>query len=483
MHGDFARMSFNAANAFTRVFPQQGRMLLESELNEQTAIHLHFQRQLIVDTIGKCWRAGDGFSLSSGATPKDFEISPGRLYVDGICCELGAATSFRKQPFAPLPDQLGADLPDKFVVYAECWERHRSAAQLPALREVALHGRDTASRAQIAWQIRLLTRDMVAELKDQFATLRQVRINNQSPFAYREGTLDDFTNALNASIADLLGEFDAAAPDADVCKKIRAFMDDAAEIGCLMRARARYDSRNLDPCALPADAQFRSRENQLYRVEIHHGGPAGTATFKWSRENGSIEFAIHDVNVSNKTITASIETLGRDRRTGLCEGDWVEVTSDAFELGQTVPPLAQVTLIDRAKRVVTMTLDPDASLDVDLSACTLLRRWDQTIENAPTLTPEGTLPVQESSEGRWTHLERGVQVQFVPGGFYRTGDYWLVPARVETNDVIWPQDGDRPAPLAPQGIERHRGSLGYAVNGNPIAFTNCACAIKPQCEA
>jgi len=482
MHGDFAQVSFNAANAFTRVFQQQGRMLLEAELNEQTAIHLHYQRQLIVDVIGRCWRAGDSFALKPATSGKDFNIDAGRLYLDGICCELAANTSFRVQPFSPLPDNVGADLPDKFVVYAECWERHRSAAQLPQLREVALNGRDTASRAQIAWQIRLLTRDIVAETEDRFGTLREIRKSHESPFIYREGSLDDFTTAFNDSATKLLQEFDAAAPSAEVCKNIRAYMDAQSQIGCLMRARARYESRNLDPCALPADAQFRSRENQLYRVEIHRSGIAGddNATFKWSRENGSVEFSIRDVKVGEKTITTSIETLGRDRRTGLCEGDWVELTSDDFELAEVAAPLVQITGIDRAKRVVTM--HAPAALTVDFSKCTLLRRWDQTIENAPTLTEDGTLPIQESSEGRWTHIERGVQVQFVPGGLYRHGDYWLIPARVATNDVIWPQDGDKPAALLPQGIERHSGALSFAVNGNPIAFTNCACSIKPQCD-
>jgi hypothetical protein len=134
-------------------------------------------------------------------------------------------------------------------------------------------------------------------------------------------------------------------------------------------------------------------------------------------------------------------------------------------------------MIDRSKRIVTMKVEPGT----DFTRCTLLRRWDQTIETAPNLTEDGTIPVQESSEGRWTQLERGVQIQFAPGGLYYTGDYWLIPARVETNDVIWPQADDKPAAIPPHGVERHRGVLAFA-SGSPVAFKKCACTIKPLCD-
>jgi Family of unknown function (DUF6519) len=56
----------------------------------------------------------------------------------------------------------------------------------------------------------------------------------------------------------------------------------------------------------------------------------------------------------------------------------------------------------------------------------------------------------------WIDLEDGVQIQFSAGGEYRTGDYWLIPARVATGNVEWPQDDDlNPQPLPPHGIEHH----------------------------
>lgn len=483
MHGDFARVSFNPANRFTRVLAQQGRMLLEADLNEQTALHIHYLRSLIIDTIGRCWRAGDGFTLSKEPSDGDFAISAGRLYVDGIMCELAIATTYSKQPFWPVP---GADpntsdhLPDSFMIYAEVHERHLSAVQMPALREIALAGRDTATRAQVAWQIRLIAKDDVIKLQKQFKSLAKMRKVHPEPYVYKEGDIDAFLLQFTNSADDLVNQLDAAPGSSPACDSASGFMACWDQIGPLMRARARTDSLEVDPCAMPADAQFRSRENQLYRVEIHRGGSAEDATFKWSRENGSIEFAILSVKTADGTITAVIDTLGHDRRTGLCEGDWVELTSDAFEFAEATPPLGQITAIDRARRTLTIR---SSVADVAFDSCTLLRRWDQSLGTAPNLREDGTLPVQESREGRWTPLERGVQVQFAQGGYYRTGDYWLIPARVETNDVIWPRDPvDAPAAVPPHGIARHRGVLGFgAKSGRVVTFTDCCCTISPQC--
>jgi Family of unknown function (DUF6519) len=68
-----------------------------------------------------------------------------------------------------------------------------------------------------------------------------------------------------------------------------------------------------------------------------------------------------------------------------------------------------------------------------------------------------------------------VQVQFVPGGLYRTGDYWLIPARVESGDVIWPRGANGPQALPPDGVERHRGVLGFGMKKDAVwTFFNCA---------
>jgi hypothetical protein len=480
MYGDFGLVSFRAANGFSRVLAQQGRMLLESELNEQTAIHHHYLRSLIVDLVGRCWRAGDdGFALQvPGKDSDDFNLTAGHLYVDGILCEAVAGVTYGTQPFWPVPGATpgGApQVPTAFLAYAECWERLVSAAQRPDLREIALAGRDTASRAQVVWQIRLLSVEALTAEQTLVHSVLDIRAKHPDQAnLFPISDLNVFRKSFDNTVAVMVSSIKDGK---NSCGDARTYLDALGSVGPLLRARAKYDTRNVDPCAISPDSEFRSRENQLYRVEIHTPGAAGTATFKWSRENGSVVFRVPSVTASKGgVLSVQVETLGRDRRSGLCEGDWVELTSDAFEFGAVAAPLGQVTKIDRPRRVVTLSVSGAAN--IDYTECTLLRRWDQ--DRHQNIQADGTIPVVESAG--WLALERGVQVQFVPGGLYRTGDYWLIPARVESGDVIWPQGANGPQALPPDGVERHRGVLGFGMKKDTgWTFFNCACVVKPQC--
>jgi hypothetical protein len=78
------------------------------------------------------------------------------------------------------------------------------------------------------------------------------------------------------------------------------------------------------------------------------------------------------------------------------------------------------------------------------------------------LADDNALPIQEAP-AVWINLEDGVQIQFSAGGEHRTGDYWLIPARVATGTIEWPQANDlNPQPLPPHGIEHHYALLGFA---------------------
>jgi len=482
MNGDFARVTFDPRAGFSRVLLQQGRILLEADFNEQSAIHHHFLRTLVVDLIGRRWRAGDGFTLA--ADPQgtaNFTITKGHFYVDGILCENATDCTYESQPWAWVPEAEQDPSPLGGIAFLECWERHVSALQRPGLRDVALGGIDTASRAQIVWQVRTAPQAWVDARLQQVAGGLNVRLGNAAEAdraaikaaaervrkAQEDFTqaLSDFPNADNEGRCgpanDMLDALDAAPP--------------------LLRARAMHDAADDDPCAIAAESAFRSRENQLYRIEVHDAGLAdGQATIKWSRENASVVFAIRSaprVDTKTNTVVVGLASLGHDQRTGLCEGQWVELTGDAFEFTPVAPPLGQVTQVDRARQTVTIQFQHPFT--ADLAHCTLLKRWDQHDD----VNDAGVLVVSESNGAKWIALERGVQVQFVPGGVYRTGDYWLVPARVASRDVGWPQAGDGPAAIPPHGVARHRATLAY-FKKTPAAgwsFGICGCTQQPLC--
>ncbi|RFP10995.1 hypothetical protein D0T25_27155 [Duganella sp. BJB488] len=480
MNGDFARVTFDSAARFSRVLLQQGRVLLEADFNEQSAIHHHFLRSLIIDLIGRHWRAGDSFTLA--ADPQgtaDFSISAGHFYLDGILCENDSACSYATQPWPYFPDAEHEPPTAGGLAYLECWERHVSALQYPGLREVALGGIDTASRAQIVWQVRIASQPWVdAHLALVLGAL-QLRLAIAKPEDRPPIQLViDHVTATQTAFTNALANFPGAAGDCATAGDLLDALDAARP---LMRARAVHDATEDDPCSLSADAAFRSRENQLYRIEVHDSGLAdGHATIKWSRENASVVFAIRGapkLDAESNSISVGLESLGHDHRTGLCEGQWVELTGDAFEFTPVAPPLGQVSKIDRTRQTIVIQLQQKTT--VDFAHCTLLKRWDQH----DGVSAAGVLQVEEHNSAVWLPLERGVEVQFRVGGYYRTGDYWLVPARVASRDVGWPQAADGPAAIPPHGVQRHRAALAYfkrdAADG--WQFGRCGCSMLPLC--
>lgn len=352
------------------------------------------------------------------------------------------------------------------LVYLEAWERQVSPAQHPWLREPALGGADSAIRSQIVWQVRAATSTRARQRLHAVHDALALRGEDTDP---ADTAGEDLKNAL------------AAAPPvaADMAKAGTAFLD------ALWLARPRlaalgHSETHEDPCAIAPSAHYRGRENQLYCVRVHRGGLAGGAlgaSFKWSRENGSpvLRIAPKGVVQNADSLVVTVESLGHDRRTGLQVDDWVEIDGDPFEFAETAPPLGKVRRIDVARRQVTLDLPPGGE-HPSYAGCTVLRRWDQPADSDP-----GGVPIVETAEDdQWTPLERGVRIRFLPGGVYRSGDYWLIPARVATGDIEWPAGNDgRPRALGPHGPQRLAAPLGFGHPSGGWTFERCGNVLAP----
>jgi hypothetical protein len=196
------------------------------------------------------------------------------------------------------------------------------------------------------------------------------------------------------------------------------------------------------------------------------------------------------------TSTVTLENLGRDDRLSLAEGDWVEAQDDDSVLRNRAGNLLRVQAIDRTSMTVTLSGAPDANVGADPSKHPLLRRWDHK-EGDPTegglqLTGDGAALISEGSDGGWLSLEDGVQIQFQmgpPANTYRTGDYWLVPARTATADVEWPTEPAKdssgnlvtvPIALAPAGVEHHYAPLAVVTLSNGTITSPAECRKKFQ---
>jgi hypothetical protein len=423
MKGDFTRDTFDPCRHFSRVLMQQGRVQLDADWNEQTAILLHYLQALAADLIGPYGgpakadgTAGDGFAISA-AGKLDFAIGKGHYYVDGILCENDDdQAGYGSQADYPLGKDTELGNGD-YLVYLDVWERHLTYVEVEdtegrviSIREVALNGPDTATRAQVVWQVKV--KPGVATRPDRLTWSGLVHgVNGWQPM--NRGRLK--ARAINSESAD-----------------------------------------HENPCITPPVSRYRGAENQLYRVEIHKGGTAKEgATFKWSRENGSVIFPIRTINENRVTV----ETLGRDTRLGLQVNNWVEILDDDYTLQNRAEPLLQVERLDPDKNIVTLRDKPNPLVGQSPSRHPLIRRWDQheTEDSAPS--KDGVVIVEGDGDQNWIELEDNVQVHFQPGATYRTGDYWLIPARTATGDVEWPGPKDAPKAQMPHGITHHYAPL------------------------
>jgi Family of unknown function (DUF6519) len=85
----------------------------------------------------------------------------------------------------------------------------------------------------------------------------------------------------------------------------------------------------------------------------------------------------------------------------------------------------------------------------------------------------------------WIPLEDGAQVRFSADGTYRTGDYWLIPARV-LGGVEWPVVEGVPVQRPPHGVQHHFAPLSLFVSGSTGAaggFTLVDCRYQFEAAA
>jgi hypothetical protein len=433
MRGDFSRDTYDRLKHFSRVLQQQGRVQVDADWNEQTAIIMHYLRTLAADLIGPFGgpEGGLGFAIAE-AKGHTFTIGAGRYYVDGILCENereGATYDAQDDlPFAP-PLKTGT----RYIAYLDVWERHVTALEDDDIREKALGGPDTATRAKVVWQVKVDT------LPAAMTTESLVRKNWKTVV--------------------------------DLWQPSRA--------GCL-RARVERPEADTDPCLTAPDAKYRGAENQLYRIEIHRGGSAGEATFKWSRNNGAV----------STRVTLSGTTLEADAPRGFTAKSWIELTSDAQELRGQPGTLVKLIKVDGNRLSLEGPVSAPDDVMEDEEWPTKARSWDT--KGAGVALDEGAVPVSESlEETGWITIEHGIQIQFVPASadgtathLYRTGDYWQIPARIGTGDIEWPtRAGDSLFPLSrtPTGIRHHYAPLAMLTPaGADWDVVDCRCRFSPQ---
>jgi hypothetical protein len=363
MKGDFSRDSFDLVKHFSRVLQQQGRVQLDADWNEQAAILLHYLRTLAADLLGpSAGPTGQDFGFEiRNVGQEGFEIGKGRYYVDGILCENEYNTRYEAQKDFPiLPERRVQG--EKYVVYLDVWERHITALEDGDIQEKALSGPDTATRTKVVWQVK------IDDGKEQTNSLPALPVDD------RDTILRDWA------------------------KWIERWQP--PHRGCL-RARVDRPEDSQDPCLTAPDAKYRGQENQLYRVEIHHGGAAGEATFKWSRDNGTV---VSRVALSGTELVA-------EKPLGFAAEAWVEFSSnDGQELRGQPGTLVKLVKVEGDRLTLEHAVSKPVGVPPDEDWPTKARRWDQQ-QTGSLVLQDGAVPVKEGTqEADWIALEDGIQI-------------------------------------------------------------------------
>jgi hypothetical protein len=397
MRGDFSRIRYNSEKHYTSVLQLQGRVALDADANEQCAINEHIRDTEMGDIVGPFGGpvCDPGFAITIN-NDNTITVGSGRYYANGILCENKDSLPYTGQQFlinpSPTDVELLGALKEKNAtairVYLEVWQRLVTALDDPCLREPALGQADTTARWQVVWRV-------VAET-----------------FPTQDGqpVVEDCCTAMYGCAGD-------------------------GTAGGKLSAQTSGGSTDCS-CEPTPQAGYRGLENQLYRIEIHKGGNENTATFKWSRENGSVVAAIKDASGS----MLQVDSLGPDENLGFQANNWVELSDDTDQFGQPPNQPGDLVLVQKpVPEKVSLSMQQAVS-GIDTAQNARVRRWDQFGASAGS---DG-IPVATN----WIDLENGIQIQFSTGN-YSCGDHWLIPARTATGLIEWPPCGSDGASFQP----------------------------------
>lgn len=268
MTGDFSRVTFDKTKGYNAVLKQQGRLDLDSEWNEQQAIHQYRIETATKDLIGADGTPGDdpGFEIKElgGNAKGNFLIGKGkrgsgRYYVNGILCEIFNDTCYLDQTDYPFSkDEKNQEIQKEYghcVAYLDVWRRIVSHLEDPNIKDPAIGGPDTTVRMKTIWQVKLKK-------------------------------LEDPTNPR----------------------------------GCPLVEGSTLTTGKLAARGVPS-------ENVLYRVEVHEGG--ATPVFKWARHNASVAVRVVEI-LSDRDL--QLEDLEMDEEYGFQPDCLIELTNDLLEL-------------------------------------------------------------------------------------------------------------------------------------------------------
>jgi hypothetical protein len=501
MPSDISRLLLQPRKHYADVRFQQGRALIDSDLNEGTQLREEDRRQAALDLIGPTGTPDEGFGLGvalEAGSPIPSQTDPlpvghnvsttvvqlggqsvavipltlraGTMYVGGNRLPLEQPEPFVFQrdflqlaPPEPLP-VLDAEGAFNQFYYLEAWEQPVSSVEDPEVAEPMLRGPEVATRVRSMRRARLLNLPgSIASCGDGFTALK-------SQLAADNATVDDTTFEVRSN-GRLRIAFDAG-PSSDTCA----------------------------PCA-PNQRRYLGDENAAVRIMLTDPGH-----FVWASDDATPLFAVRVRNLAGPG-DIEIEMLmpPGDADQIPLSGRVVELLPFAALLGGgDLPPTletghfkkvaAEVGAFTRAKTAIDsttlrFTVEDDGGFRAAVQA--FVTAWDPNHPAAARLNTPAEEPGVVDLYMRLWHVaadansieiptpaptgagdptgpslgDTGVIPVFVTPG--RRGDFWVAALRVDTPGLVVPYDlRTEPGGVPPHGPHHFVAPLAF-ISGGP----------------
>jgi hypothetical protein len=441
MSSDLSRLPFQPRDQYAGIVAQQGRVVLDRDLNALQQIALDRLAAETLEIVGPCGTPDDGFriDLPSSSPPnpffsppeasppapsepfgsdRDFLISPGVMYLGGQRVEFPAlengqavAYSYEDQPDWPAPDHAN-DKSGQELVYLDACLQEVGAVEDPDLFEVALGGPDTTQRLRFLKRVKRLGVDA----SDCATAWEQA----QRLWAASGLVFDPAGMSLTPAIRLQVG-----------------FTEDVGD---------------GDPCDPVATGGYLGAENQLIRVRIANDGQEPTIV--WGYDNASFLYRITAISPDGATLT--LAGGPPDAFHAPQTGQVVEILSTATVLGSE-PDVTDPTGMGQILRVAAESTGGLYSLAQPYGPIT---QGDPTsyIVLADPVDPAvaaGPLPLflrvwqaqlpfvagaPITLEDPATGISTGVTVTFSDAQVPADGAVWEIAVRPSTPQGVYPKD-------------------------------------------
>jgi hypothetical protein len=430
MAADRARVSYDPSRQWRALIAQQGRVTVEADWNEASAIDSERVRDLTLAVIGTQGTPDGGYVVTAipaagsppaGAPPAgsptpsgpgDLIIGPGTLFVGGERLNLDAPVAYSAQPdwldhstdprWSPPAVPAGTSYE---LVYLIASEQEVSAVEDPALTDIALGGPDTMGRQRMLQ--------------------RFVRWPSPSAIGYQAW------DALVATVGAAGLTFDAASMTLGSAATMQVSFTSSSAAG---------------PCQPTASGGYLGAENQMIAVMVTGTNAAGAATLVWGYDNASFLYRVTAAayDPGSGTTTVTLASAPPDSYHFPVRGQAVELLRDAVALTAAdyiASPVGFVSTVTTGFASASMSLSMSGEPPADyLSAATpqlYLRVW-QAVTTAPAGQPT---PLGDT----------GIALTLASStGAFHPGDFWRFAVRPTQPAVVYP-DRYLAAPQPPEG--------------------------------